>query len=137
MRVVICEPGKRAEIRDIDGRYETMCRLVGGDLDRTYPYTEPGITFIGCEEGVLKGLKPNRILHGADRYDEPAFVGTFVICGTDFDDDGEPCFGSLTEKQAEKYRKLLEMPEDFFVVGDTILGVPYDPDYREEVTVCQ
>ena len=59
-----------------------------------------GAVLICDDEGKLKGLRPNRRLGG------DLIVGTFLIAGVDAEGD----FCSLTETQAERWKKELAEP---------------------------
>lgn len=113
MKIVYCEPGKRAEIREVSKDFRTISSLVGGGFINTaYPFREYGITLV-CNDDFF-GLEPNRNLPKADNYSRDfVFCGPFFICGTERDEDGAPDFGSLNEEQAERYRKMLDLPCDF------------------------
>jgi hypothetical protein len=63
LRVVVAEPGQRAEVREIDGSYKTMCAIVGGYLE-VVPvlWAEEGLDCWLNENGRIEGLEPNRLV---------------------------------------------------------------------------
>ena len=73
------------------------------------------------------GLPANRALYMNEEMVD-IICGKFFICGAPAN-SGE--FVSLSNEQAEIYRKMFERPERFFKIGDTIAAVKYTPD-REE-----
>jgi len=110
IKVVVVEPGKAAEIREIPATLESYQSIVGGYIECVY-FSKDNVALVCNEEGKLIGLPPNRILTQRGRaYDTVA--GTFFVVGL-----GEDDFISLTDEQAEKYAKLYETP-DFLMVCD-------------------
>lgn len=82
LRVVVAEPGKPAEIREIDNTLEAMQAVVGGNLE-CLPICTGHDVWIN-EEGKLLGLEPNRMIatgHG----DGSAWdvVGTLFVADSD------------------------------------------------------
>lgn len=95
LRVVVAEPGKPAEIREIDGSFEAMRAIVGGYLE-CLPIWSGYDVWIN-EEGKLLGLEPNRLL-ATGRCDGSAWdvVGTLFVADNE---DGETV--SLSVEAAE------------------------------------
>jgi hypothetical protein len=65
MKVVYKEPGKAAEVRDIENDLPVLQGLVGGYIEALN--VVPPLLLICNEEGKLRGLQPNLDLRG--RYD--------------------------------------------------------------------
>ena len=108
IKVVIVEPGKEAEIREIDATLETYQAMVGGYIECIYPFDDP-VGLVCNEEGKNNCLPPNRcLLHKGKPYD--VIAGTFFVVGL-----GEEDFISLTDDLAEKYRVMYEQPEFLYV----------------------
>lgn len=108
IKVVIVEPGKPAEIKQIQATLETYQALVGGYIECIYPFKDP-VGLVCNEEGKNNGLPPNRCLsHKGKPYD--VIAGTFFVVGL-----GEEDFCSPTDDLAEKYRKVYEDPEFLYV----------------------
>lgn len=94
LRVLVIEPRKPAEIREVGSDLKSLQSLVGGYIEHI-PFLG-NIDLLINEEGKLMGLPQNRINYHGD-----ILVGTVVIvktCG------GEFC--SLTEAEAEDLRKM-------------------------------
>ena len=102
IRVLVVEPGKPCQAREIDGSLEAMQALVGGYIEAVTPFAE-SIAIVCNEEGKLRGLPCNRPL--MDRHGMPYDIlcGTFFIAGV----DGER-FVSLTEEQIQRYKDLYD-----------------------------
>lgn len=77
MKVIFKEPGKAAEIRDIDGRLETLQNLVGGYIE---PITLNNSMVVLCDEnGKLTDKEPNIWLERI----KDVLMGNIVFIGTD------------------------------------------------------
>ena len=80
------------------GQLEAFQKSVRGNIECVG--LKDGAVLICDDEGKLKGLRPNRRLGG------DLIVGTFLIAGVDAEGD----FCSLTETQAERWKKELAEP---------------------------
>lgn len=110
IKVVIVEPEKAPEIRDIPADLSEYQRIVGGYIECVYPFRDR-VGLVCNEEGKLLNLRPNRFLkRNGKPYD--LIAGTFFVVGL-----GEEDFASLTDEQARKYAKLYEIP-DFLIIED-------------------
>ena len=117
-RVVLVEPGKAAEITEMELSLKNMQKTVGGLIQAVYPW-EDKVALVCNDEGKLLGLPPNRALEdeNGDIYD--IVHGTFFICGLTEDD-----FGPLTNEQAELYLKKFRNPQAFMYGTDgTIFAI--------------
>lgn len=94
IRVLVKEPGKEAELRDIPNTLKALQNAVGGYIETMW--LEDSCVIICNEEGKLQGLPPNFLLMG------DLIVGTAVLAGV----DGEE-FCSLTDEQIKSTRTLL------------------------------
>ena len=70
MKVLIKEPGKPAEERDIENTLEALQEIVGGNIEAVY--YSPAVVIWVNEEGKYLGLAPNFINEDCDD----------IICGT-------------------------------------------------------
>ena len=61
MRVIVVEPKKKPEVREIGDSLESMQKIVGGSIEAIYPSEEP-VALICNEEGKLLNLPLNRAL---------------------------------------------------------------------------
>ena len=98
IRVLRAEPGGPVRELQIENRLEAFQKSVRGNIECVG--LKEGAVLICDDEGKLKGLRPNRRLGG------DLIVGTFLIAGVDAEGD----FCSLTETQAERWKKELAEP---------------------------
>lgn len=111
-KVVVAEPGKKAEVREIPATYKALSDLVGGRIEMTEPVSED--TAVICnEEGKLIGLAPNRGLYSSDGRLIDIYFGTIVFVGARPDEEN---FSSLTDMEAALYLMMYGDPE-FSVSG--------------------
>ena len=124
IRVVYCEPGKLARIKEIGTELEDLQRAVGGGLiEAYYPFEEP-VCIVCNDEGKINGMRPCRAVYGEDGRVNDIIFGPFFIC-----DCSTESFGSLTEEQLKRYSEQFQYPEHFFrdVHSKEIKAVRYDP----------
>ena len=123
MRVLVVEPERRPQEREIDGSLSAMQGIVDGFIQPIY--LEESITLICNEEGKLMNLPANRGLRGMDGQICDIIFGTFFLCGV-----SEDCgrFISLTSEQIEKYRERFYTPELFWGMDGRIVCLPLETD---------
>lgn len=121
MKVVLLESGKEACVVEIGSSLAGMQKVVGGLIEAIYPFEEQ-VCIVCNGEGKIHGLPLNRGLYTDDGKLFDIIAGTAFIC----DCSGEN-FGSLSEEQLERYRKLFRHPQWFVNVDGSIVGIPYDP----------
>lgn len=105
MRVLVKEPGKEPEIRNIKKTLDGMQAVVGGNIEflAFNGLTEHQITVYGNEDGKALGLAPNVALPmWTGVYAPDMLVGTIFICGSKNYDDV-----SLTEAEEKIAREWL------------------------------
>ena len=119
MLILVVEPEKVPESRDISGDLKEMQAIVGGYIQAIYPF--PGIALIYNEEGWLRGLPGNRCLRDNNGEIHNIIWGPFFLCG--ISEDGEDLVG-LTPEQAEQLEKQFHTPESFYGSNGHILCVP-------------
>ena len=121
MQVVIVEPQKKLEVREIRDSLGSMQEIVGGLIEAVYPFDEP-VALICNEEGKLLNLPLNRALRNdaGDVYD--IISGTFFLCAVPPDSDR---FTSLTDQQEKTYMERFATPEMFLDVGGALFVLPY------------
>ena len=107
MQVIVVEPGKEAELREIGSSLESLQEAVGGWIEAVYPYKDP-VAIVCNEEGKLDGLPLNRALRDEDGYIYDVIAGTFLVVGLTEDN----C-GSLSDELAERYLEYFRQPEVF------------------------
>ena len=119
MLVLVVEPGKVPESRDISGELSEMQSIVDGYIQAIYPF--PGIALICNEEGWLRGLPGNRGLRDENGEVRNIICGTFFLCG--ISENGEDLVG-LTPEQARQLEEQFHTPEVFVGSNGRILCVP-------------
>lgn len=120
IKVVLCEPGKKARVTTVMNNLESLQKMVGGYIEATYPFKDP-VAIVCNEEGKLTNMELNRSLKDADGKVYDIIAGPFMIVGLSEDD-----FASLSKEHQEKYCKMFEKPEQFLRMGQEIIAVPID-----------
>lgn len=132
IKVVYLEPGKLAEIKDIDSSLEGLQETVDGFIETYYPFPEE--TCIVCnDEGKINGMKLNRGVYDENNKLIDIIAGPCFIC----DCSGEN-FDSLDEERLNKYSEQFKYPEEFFRVGGEIHGMkikPVDDRSRNDIVI--
>ena len=123
MRVLIIEPERRPEVREIDGSLKSMQGVVGGLIQALNPFDDPGLALVCNDEGKLLNLPANRGLRDKNGQIYDIVCGTFFICGAPADSDH---FTSLTPEQIERYRKRFYTPEMFWGMDGRIVCLPME-----------
>ena len=124
MRILIVEPKRRPEVKEIDGSLKSMQEVVGGLIQALYPFDEP-VALVCNDEGKLMQLSANRGLRDENGQIYDIVVGTFFICGAPGDSDH---FTSLTLEQIERYCKRFHTPEMFLGMDGQIVCLPMEID---------
>ena len=121
IRVLLVHPGKYAEEGRLGSDLKSMQDFVGGSIEGFYPFEEADC--IVCnDEGKVNGMSPNRAV-----YDDQGDIAD-IVCGSFFVADcSDSNFGSLSDDQMEKYKKLFLKPERFYRIGTQIVARKYDP----------
>ena len=123
MRVLVVEPERRPEIREIDGSLKSMQGVVGGLIQALNPFDDPGLALVCNDEGKLLNLPANRGLRDKNGQIYDIVCGTFFICGAPADSDH---FTSLTPEQIERYRERFYTPEMFWGMDGRIVCLPLE-----------
>ena len=121
MQVVVVEPKKKPEVREIGDSLESMQKIVGGLIEAVYPFDEP-VALIANEEGKLLNLPLNRALRDDEGNVYDIISGTFFVCAAPPDSDH---FAGLTDQQVKTYMERFAMPEMFLDVGGDLFVLPY------------
>ena len=120
MLILVVEPEKVPEPRDISGDLDEMQAIVGGYIQAIYPL--PGIALICNEEGWLRGLPGNRGLRDENGEVYDIICGTFFLCG--ISENGEDLVG-LTPEQAQQLDEQFHTPEVFVGSNGSIICIPF------------
>lgn len=107
MRVLMVEPMKAPEVKEISGSLDSMQEIVGGLIQAVYPFEEP-VALICNDEGKLMNLPANRYVPQL----HDIICGTFFLCSAPPDSQR---FQSLTEKQIQRYTRLFATPHLFLL----------------------
>ena len=121
MQVVVVEPKKKPEVREIGDSLESMQKIVGGLIEAVYPFDEP-VALICNEEGKLLNLPLNRALRDDEGNVYDIISGTFFVCAAPPDSDH---FAGLTDQQVKTYMERFAMPEMFLNVDGALFVLPY------------
>lgn len=97
---VVVEPGKDAEIKEIDSSLESLQAIVGGYIEAIYPF-EDKVALICNEEGKIISLPFNRLMRNEYGSVCDVIAGTFLITGLTDEN-----FGSLSEDLAKKNKDM-------------------------------
>lgn len=120
MKILLVEPEKVPEVKEINGELRTMQELVDGMIQAVYPFDDP-VALVCNDEGKLLGLPGNRALRDQQGKPYDIICGTFFLCGAPLDCDH---FTSLTDEQIEKFKKNFQVPEMFLNVDGQIVVFP-------------
>ena len=124
MRILVVEPGRRPEVREIDGSLKSMQKIVGGYIQAMYPFDD-SVAMVCNDDGKMMNLPANRGLRDKNGQIYDIVVGTFFLCGAPADSDH---FTSLTPEQIEQYRKRFCTPEMFWGMDGHIVCLPLEVD---------
>ncbi len=124
MRVLVVEPERRPEVKEINDSLEAMQGIVGGLIQPIYPF-EDSVALVCNDEGKLLDLPANRGLRGKDGQIYDIVFGTFFLCGAPADCDH---FTSLTPEQIERYEERFHTPEMFWGMDGRIVCLPLEVD---------
>ena len=97
MRVIMMEPSKKPEVKEIDGSLSGMQAIVGGSIELFCPFENENVGVIVNEEGKLLKLPINRAVFQENRLID-ILVGPAFIVRLDPDEED---FQSLTDKQID------------------------------------
>ena len=122
MRVLIVEPERKPEAKEIDGSLKTMQSIVGGYIQAIYPFDD-SVALVVNDDGKIMNLPANRGLRDENGQIYDIVCGTFFICGAPADSDH---FTSLTPEQIERYRKRFHTPEMFWGMDGRIVCLPME-----------
>lgn len=124
MYILVVEPERRPEVKEIDGSLESMQEVVGGLIQALYLFDEP-VALVCNDEGKLMNLPANRGLRDKNGQIYDIVCGTFFICGASADSDH---FTSLTQEQIERYWEYFCTPEVFWGMDGHIVCLPLEVD---------
>lgn len=112
IRVLLIKPMETPHIVMIEHTLDNLQKLVGGTIQAVYPWEEP-VALICNDDGIAMGLPLNRMLKDKNGQIYDIIHGTFFITGLSCDN-----FTSISDKLAEKFRKLFQYPELYMQTED-------------------
>lgn len=118
IRVLLVRPMKPPEVCEIQHDLRSLQDVVGGCIEAVYPYEEP-VALVCNDEGKLTGLPLNRAIKDSEGQVADIIAGDFFIC----DASGED-FGSLSDRDIQKFSAMFRYPEKFVRTTDGIQAVP-------------
>ena len=125
MRILVVEPERVPEVREIDGTLASMQGVVGGLIQPVYPFEDSAVALVCNDEGKLMNLPANRALWDETGRMYDIVFGTFFLCGAPADSDH---FTSLTPEQIERYQERFHTPEMFWGMNGRIVCLPLEVD---------
>ncbi|MCQ2511412.1 MAG: DUF5688 family protein, partial [Lachnospiraceae bacterium] len=99
MTVLLVEPNKYPEVKEIGTDLESLQQAVGGNIEVTYPF-EDNVGLVVNEEGKINGMPLNRAVRDEDGGVTDIVAGSFLVVGLT-----EDSFGSLTQEQIGKFEQ--------------------------------
>lgn len=126
LKVLVVEPLKHPQVKEISGTLRSMQEIVGGTIQALYPFDDQAAIIVN-DEGKMLGLLPNRGLRDDDGNLYDIICGTFLICGL-----AEDNFGSLSNEQIKKYEKEYETPELFLRICGDVFAQPLTTEEAEK-----
>ncbi len=102
MKILVVEPMKPCEVREIPDTLEAMQDIVGGDIEAVYPFREP-VAVVCNVNGKLLDLPYNRPLMDESGLPYDIVCGTFFLAGVGTED-----LVSLTDEQIQRYKLLYD-----------------------------
>ena len=124
MRVLVVEPGRRPEVREIDGSLRSMQEIVGSLIQPVYPFDDP-VALVRNDEGKVMDLPANRGLRDENGQIYDIVSGTFFLCGAP---DNSDHFTSLAPEQIKQYEERFHTPEKFWGMDGHIVCLPLEVD---------
>ena len=121
MRVLVVEPERRPEVREIDDSLKAMQEIVGGLIQPIC--LEDSVVLVCNDEGKFMDLPANRGLRDKNGQIYDIVCGTFFLCGAPPDSDH---FISLTPEQIKRYQERFYTPEMFWGMDGHIVCLPLE-----------
>jgi len=124
IKVVMCQPGKKAFITNINTSLESLQSTVGGLIEPYY--LDENIVLWCNDEGKIRNLPLNRAILDEEGKIIEVIAGTFFIAKDDgSEDEDSDGFTDLSDDEANQYLERYLYPDDIFFVGNEIIAIPY------------
>ena len=127
MTVLLVEPNKYPEVKEIGTDLESLQQAVGGNIEVTYPF-EDNVGLVVNEEGKINAMPLNRAVRDEDGGVTDIVAGSFLVVGLT-----EDSFGSLTQEQIGKFEQEFHQPEAFVKMGKGVMAIPIPDDVVKEM----
>lgn len=133
IRVIVCRPGERAEVIEIEDKLESMQQIVQGYIEEYQPFYDDNdprvsnVTIYCNDEGKMNGMPRCRSVADEDGRILDVIRGPFFICYGPIESE---TIQSLPPDLEEKYLREFELPEMFFETERGTAAVKYVPDPR-------
>ena len=127
MTVLLVEPNKYPEVKEIGTDLESLQQAVGGNIEVTYPF-EDNVGLVVNEEGKINGMPLNRAVRDEDGGVTDIVAGSFLVVGLT-----EDSFDSLTQEQIGKFEQEFHQPEAFVKMGKGVMAIPIPDDVVKEM----
>lgn len=119
IKILHVKVGEKPIVTEIPDELEAMQNLVGGWIEEITPWNDD-VALVCNEEGKIIGLPLNRSFKTHSGFRD-IVAGDFFLCYAPVDSES---FLSLSDEQIEKYTKMFETPEEFYISGDDIVSRP-------------
>ena len=116
MKIIYCEPNKRAVVKEIGSDLKSMQDAVGGHIEAVYPFND-AVAVVCNEEGKLVGMKPSRAIYDAERDLADVICGPMFVCGLTSDN-----FTDIPENLIDKYMELFRYPIALFRINGRLIA---------------
>ncbi len=116
IRVLMIEPGKPPEMREISDTLQSMQEAVGGWIEEYMPFDDD-VALVVNEEGKINGLPLNRAIRSEDGSLQDIIAGPFFICSAPVESES---YQSLTPEMEKKYKEKFRNPERFYMTDKGI-----------------
>lgn len=122
MDVLLIRPNMYPQTVQIGCELEDMQKVVGGDIEATYPFDDE-VALVMDEEGKMFGKELNRALRDEEGNVYDIVAGDFLVVGL-----GEEDFCSLSPELMKKFEEHFHQPEMFVRMGRSIMAMPLPDD---------
>ena len=129
--VVICRPGERAELTEIEEDLHAMQEIVGGLIQEYFPFHSEfderydSVALVCNDEGKLMQMRPSRAIFDEDGRIQDVIAGPFFICYAPIESE---TFMSLPDDLKEEMRQKFELPERFRRSENGVEVIRFDPE---------
>ena len=127
MTVLLVEPNKYPEVKEIGTDLESLQQAVGGNIEVTYPFDD-NVGLVVNEEGKINGMPLNRSIRDESGEMMDVVAGSFLVVGLT-----EDSFGSLTPEQLSTFEQEFHQPEAFVKMGRGVMAIPIPDEVVKEM----